>query len=150
MVTDFLCRKIKWTKSTDTWTTESLPFSLHSDKLFVLGSGKSEFETRFEDFQKSNESKTSRAVFQCLCETLENMQDEYCGGSPQIVGLYNKFNSQQFGIIHNEKRYLYGVELTNAADYNIVEWRNKLFEICDGVTKKIKPTAQRQPRSLTG
>lgn len=147
--TDFLCRNIKWNQSTDNWTVEDLPFSTHSDKLFVLGSGSTEFKDRFKRFQKSNESQTSRAVFQCLCETLENMQDDYCGGPPQLVGLYNRFNSQQFGIIHKDKRYLYGVELKDAADYNVVEWRNKLFEICDGVTKKIKPAAQRQPRSLT-
>jgi hypothetical protein len=62
------------------------------------------------------------------------------------VGLYNKFNSQQFGIIHENKRYLHGIELNNADDYNKIQWRNKLFEICDGQTKKIKPNAQRQPR----
>jgi len=147
---DFLCRKMKWTKANDTWSTDDLPFSKHSDKLFVIGSGKDEFENRYMEFQKSNEAKTSRAVFQCLCETLENMIDGYCGGSPQLVGLYNKFNAKQFGIIHQNKRYLHGVELGEADDYSKIEWRNKLFEICDGITKEIKPNAQRQPRSLTG
>ena len=145
--TDFFCRKLKWLKSNNTWTTENVSFSMHSDKLFVIGSGKTEFEQRFEQFKISNESKTSRAVFQCFCETLENMTDNYCGGAPQLVGLYNRFNSKQFGIIHKNKRYLHGVELTNVADYNVVEWRNKLFEICDGTTKEIKPNAQRQPRA---
>jgi hypothetical protein len=148
--TDFFCRKMKWTKASDEWTSEDLPFSIHSDKLFIIGSGKAEFEEKYKEFQKSNESKTSRAVFQCLCETLENMKDNYCGGAPQLVGLYNRYNSQQFGIIHQDKRYLHGIELKKADDYNRVEWRNKLFEICDGTTKKIKPNAQRQPSSWAG
>lgn len=144
--TDFLCRTITWSRLKDTWATNDMPFNSYSDKLFILGSGKTEFENRFNKFQQSNESRTSRGVFQCLCEALENMQDKYCGGSPQLVALYNRFNTRQFGIIHNNKRYLYGVELNNMVDYNIIEWRNKLFEICDGETKNIKPNAQRQPR----
>lgn len=144
---DFFCRKMKWTKLNNTWETEDSPFTIHSDKIFVIGSGKAEFEQRFEDFKKSNEAKTSRAAFQCLCETLENINDTFCGGAPQLVGLYNRFNSKQFGIIHQNRRYLHGVELNNSDQFNRVEWRNKLFEICDGETKKIKPNAQRQPRS---
>ncbi|MCW3102423.1 MAG: hypothetical protein JWO09_863 [Bacteroidetes bacterium] len=147
--TDFLCRKAMWTKSSNNWATEDLVFSPYSDKLFVIGSGKVEFEEKFTQFLKSNEAKTSRAVFQCFCETLENINDVYCGGSPQLVGLYNRFNSKQFGIIYENKRYLHGIELNSSIDYNVVEWRNKLFEICDGATKEIKPNAQRQPRSLT-
>jgi hypothetical protein len=143
---DFFCKKMKWTKMNNEWTVERMPFSMHSDKLFVIGSGKTEFERKFKTFSGSNEAKTSRAVFQCLCEALQNMDDKYCGGAPQLVGLYNKFNSQQFGIIHENKRYLHGIELNNADDYNKIQWRNKLFEICDGQTKKIKPNAQRQPR----
>ncbi len=146
--TDFFCRKIMWTKRSKAWAIEDLVFSTHSDKLFVIGSGKIEFEEKFAQFLKSNEAKTSRAVFQCFCETLENINDVYCGGAPQLVGLYNRFNSKQFGIIHENKRYLQGIELNDSSDYNGVEWRNKLFEICDGTTKKIKPDAQRQPRSL--
>jgi hypothetical protein len=145
--TDFFCRKLKWTKLSNTWTVEDLPFSMYSEKLFIMGSGRTEFLSRYHEFQRSNESKTSRAVFQCLCETLENMKDNYCGGAPQLVGLYNRHNSKQFGIIHQNKRYLHGIELNNSDDYNRVEWRNKLFEICDGTTKEIKSDAQRQPRS---
>jgi hypothetical protein len=146
--TDFFCRKVMWAKENNTWTFENIPFSKYSDKLFIIGSGREEFEGKFREFLRSNEAKTSRAVFQCLCETLENINDNYCGGAPQLVGLYNRFNSQKFGIIHENKRYLHGVELNNSSDYNRVEWRNKLFEICDGATKEIKPNAQRQPRSL--
>jgi hypothetical protein len=146
--TDFLCTKIKWLKSNNSWTFETLPFSKHSDKIFVIGSGKKEFEEKFEDFLKSNEAKTSRAVFQCFCETLENINDTYCGGAPQLVGLYNRANSQQFGIVHQNKLYLNGFELESSETNNKIEWRNKLFEICDGNTKLIKPNAQRQPRTL--
>ncbi|MEZ2337296.1 hypothetical protein AB6735_16755 [Mucilaginibacter sp. RCC_168] len=144
---DFLCKKITWRKAGDSWSVGNQTFSEHSDKLFIIGSGRIEFEERFKEFQKSNEAKTSRAVFQCFCETLENITNNYVGGPPQLVGLYNRFNAMQFGIIHKNKRYFHGIEVNNSVDYNRVEWRNKLFEICDGETKKIRINAQKQPRA---
>jgi hypothetical protein len=143
---DFFCRQMIWIKSNNTWTINEVAFSAHSDKLFIIGSGKDEFEKRFITFQESNEAKTSRAVFQCFCETLENITNRYCGGPPQLVGLYNRFNAMRFGIIHNNTRYFDGIEVASADDYSKIEWRNKLFELCDGNTKEIKPNAQRQPR----
>ena len=50
--TDFFCRKMKWTKVIDEWTTEDLPFSMHSAKLFIIGSGKAEFEEKYKESKK--------------------------------------------------------------------------------------------------
>jgi hypothetical protein len=144
--TDFFCKKMKWTKKSDIWEIGTIQFSPYSNKLFVVGSGKEAFEHRFIKFLRSNESRTSRSVFQCLCETLESKDDRYCGGAPQLVGLYNKGNSHQFGIIHEGKRYLNGLELNEVNSFNEIQWRNKLFEICDGNTKEIKLGSQKQPR----
>ena len=145
---NFFCRKMEWRKSTNKWTSEEVVFTDHSDKLFVLGSGKSEFLEKFKDYAKSENQRTSRAVFHCFVDTLLNMKDKYCGGAPQLVGLYRKDNARFFGIIHNKKRYLHGVQVDDLINLNNVEWRNELFEVCDGVTMKIKKNAQQQPNPL--
>ncbi|MGP8216594.1 MAG: hypothetical protein ACLQQ4_13590 [Bacteroidia bacterium] len=145
---NFFCQKMEWWKSTGKWTSETVEFNDHSDKLFVIGSGRTEFLETFNNYAISDNQKTSRAVFHCFTDTLLNMKDKYCGGAPQLVGLYRIGNSRFYGIIHNSKRYLQGVQVDDLINFNNVEWRNNLFEVCDGTTMKIKNDAQRQPNPL--
>jgi len=142
----FYCQKMKWRKSTGKWKVDDVKYGEYSDKLFVAGSGAGEFLEKLEEYQ--NYSRTSSAIFHCFCDTLFNIKDKYCGGAPQLVGLYRKFNSQVFGIVYNNKRYLEGMEISNLRNFNAVNWRNENFEICDGDTMKIKPKAKRQPNIL--
>ncbi len=67
-----------------------------------------------------------------------------------MAGLYRKPDSSgiTFGIIRNHKRYFLGAEVDDAVDFERVEWRNDLFEICDGRTMRKLPNAQAQPDSL--
>lgn len=146
---NFFCRTMTWTKSTRDWSTSNdVEFSDHSDKLFVLGSGKDEFLEKFKSYAESENQKTSRAVFHCFVDTLSNIRDQYCGGAPQLVGLYRIKNAQFFGIIHDNKRYLHGMQVDDLINLDNIEWRNELFEVCNGSTMKISKKAKRQPNPL--
>jgi len=146
---NFYCKKIKWTKSTKTWSGEAVDFDSYSDKLFVVGSGTNEFLEKHKKYWESENKKTSRALFHCFSDTLSDIKDRYCGGAPQLVGLYRIGNARFYGIIYKKKKYFQGVQIDNLINLNNIEWRNDLFEICNGDTMKIKDNAQRQPNPLT-
>lgn len=66
---------------------EEKVFPIKSGILNVLGSGKEEFEKNYnERYQSCINKSTSRNVFHCFIDTLYNIQDTMCGGSPQLVG----------------------------------------------------------------
>ncbi|MBK9105985.1 MAG: hypothetical protein IPL92_15780 [Saprospiraceae bacterium] len=144
----FFCQKMKWTKAINKWASEEVEFSGYSDKLFVIGSGRQEFLEKFDLHWQSENSRTSRAVFHSFCDTLTGIKDKHCGGAPQLVGLYRSFNARFYGIIKGKKRYFNGMEISNLTNFNNIEWRNELFEVCDGDTMEIKQNAQRQPNAL--
>jgi len=144
----FYCKKMKWKKSTNKWSGETIEFEEHSDKLFVVGSGAKEFLVKYKKYWESENKKTSRALFHCFTDTLNDIKDKYCGGAPQLVGLYRIGNARHYGMIYNGKRYFQGVEIDNLINFDNIQWRNELMEICDGNTLKIKENAQRQPNPL--
>ena len=145
---EFHCYILEWIKNTNDFSTKEATFNNFSDKLFILGSGKNEFLKKFDLYQKSINQKTSRALFHCFCDTLSEIKDQYCGGAPQLIGLYRKENARFYGIIKDNKRYLLGVEISNLFNFHNIEWRNELFEVCDGETMEIKSKAQRQPNPV--
>jgi len=67
-----------------------------------------------------------------------------------LVGIYRKPGSSgiTFGIIRDRKRYFVGAEISGTVDFGCVEWRNELFELCDGRTMKRLPGAHVQPDHL--
>lgn len=144
----FFCQTIEWRKSTKKWNSRTTKFTEHSDKIFILGSGKTEFLEKFEKYAESENKKTSRAVFHCFTDTLTSIKDKYCGGAPQLVGLYRIGNAKFFGTIYEKKRYLHGVLVDDLINFNNVEWRNELFEVCDGETMQRKNDAQKQPNPV--
>lgn len=145
---DFLCNIFTWT-SKNGWTKKKQEIPDKSDKVIILGSGKDEFYERYLEYYKGLNGKTSRALFQCLSHTLLDIKDLQCGGSPQLVGLYNKFNGKKIGVIYKNKRYFLGKELEESEVINNIEWRNELFERYDGKSIKILDGAQRQPNELS-
>ena len=144
---DFLCNIFRWSSKIG-WTINEEKIPDGSDKVIVLGSGKDEFYARYLDYLRSSNGKTSRALFQCLSHSLFEIKDLKCGGSPQLVGLYNKFNGQKIGIIYQNRRFFLGKEVNESEMINNIEWRNELFERCDGKSKKILNGAQKQPNEL--
>lgn len=145
--TDFMCNIFKWNIK-DGWSKNNIPIPEYSDKVIVLGSGQDEFYKRYLDYLAGNSGKTSRALFQCLCHTLLKIKDLKCGGAPQLVGLFNEGNGNDFGVVYQEKRYYLGCELEDPEKVNNIKWRNELFECCDGFSGKILDGAQRQPNEL--
>lgn len=145
---NFFCRTITWYRSTNKWEHSDMVYNGYSDKLFVLGTGSKEFTNKFEYYKISENQKTSRAVFHCFVDALDNIKDKHCGGAPQLVGLYRIKNAQFFGIIHKNKRYLHGMQVDDLKNLNNIEWRNELFEVCDGETMLIKAKAKKQPNPL--
>ncbi len=118
-----------------------------STKVYSGGSGKTEFDKNWEDWQKEkhNEFRTSRGVYHCLHQTLKVVKDSQTGGLPQIVGLYRNKNSRLFGIVENDKKYIYGKESAESINSTTIEWRNENFERMNPETLKIFEGAQRQP-----
>jgi len=145
----FKCYKMSWSNS-KTHTNNKKQMPNNSDILFVLGSGNKEFSENYKRYQKGKNRNTSRNVFHCFCDTLFNIKDKNCGGSPQLVGIYRKPDtaSINFGIIHNNKRYFLGSEVPKTSNFNQIEWRNDNFELCDGITMKKIDCAKKQPNEI--
>ncbi len=129
------------------WSDREVMIPKQSGLLQVLGTGAREYKDNYSVFQKADNASTSRNVFHCFIYTLHNIKDSYCGGAPQLVGLYRKPLSAgiNYGILYQGKRFLLGMEIPNGSSFLNVTWRNELFEICDGMTKKIVPDAAKQP-----
>jgi hypothetical protein len=142
----FGCWIIKWSREGG-WSGQTIKLPSSSGVLFSLGSGANEFNQNLTRYQASQNSGTSRNIFHCFCDTLFNIKDENCGGAPQLVGIYRKPNSPAitYGIINNNKRYLLGIPIDNNVEFEKSEWRNNLFERCDGRTMKRIIEAQPQP-----
>ena len=148
----FYAYKYIWHRESG-WTKENITIPSHSGVLSVMGSGKKAFEENYVmryNTEKSNNSNTSRNIYHCFIDTLNAVTNGTCGGAPQLVGIYRKPGTaaENFGLVYNNKRYILGVELGEDVDYNSIEWRNELFELTDGNTKKILFGAIRQPDIL--
>ena len=145
----FECRLIEWTRKNG-WSGKDMTMPSESGILFTLGSGAKEFNENFNRYSKGPDHGTSRSVFHCFCDTLFNIKDEKCGGAPQLVGIYRKPDSPAitFGVIKDKCRYFLGAQISNNVDFTGVEWRNDLFELCDGQTMKKFVHAQSQPDHL--
>jgi hypothetical protein len=142
----FACWMIEWNRKNG-WAGKNITLPTSSDVLFSLGSGANEFNKNFKDrYEKGPDKGTSRCVFHCFCDTLLNIKDKHCGGAPQLVGLYRKPNSPgiAYGIIYNKNRTFLGAPIDKNVDFTGIEWRNDLFERCDGRTMKKFEGAQSQ------
>ena len=119
----------------------------HSSVLLSDGSGKRYFDQMYSELEQGANSRTSRNVFHSFCESLNLKEEATVGGAPQLVGLIRKPGSvgENYGIIHNNKRYFLSAHIDNARSFDNISWRNQLFEQCDGRTKKRFPNAQKQP-----
>lgn len=145
----FECRLIEWRRENG-WAGINISLPVTSGVLFSLGSGAKEFNENLARYKEGPDKGTSRSVFHCFCDTLFNIKDKQCGGSPQLVGIYRKPKSPAiaFGIIKDKRRYFLGAPVDNNVEYGAIEWRNDLFELCDGKTMGKLEQAQRQPDLL--
>lgn len=142
----FSCSLICWARSTG-WTREEMQMPPHSDVLFERGSVAADFKKRFNNYKLGPNGRTSRSVFHCFCDSLAHGSVPSVGGAPQLAGLIRKpgSNGIVFGIIADNKRYLLGTQIDEMSNFDRIEWRNELFEVCDGKTGDRRIGAQPQP-----
>lgn len=147
--TRFACWLMEWRRANG-WSGAECAMPAQSGILKVLGSGGREFNANLHRYQKGPDRGTSRCLFHCFCDTLFNIKDARCGGAPQLVGIYRKPDSGgiAYGVIKDGKRYFLGAFVDKDVSHHGVEWRNDLFERCDGATMKRVPGAQKQPDVL--
>ena len=138
--------EIKFNNGSITFQEQILPTS--SDIVTCSGSGVTELKSMHEKWLGGvKEIGFSRFVFGALCDSLKKGNDKFSGGAPQLVGLYKHTPGLHFGIIFNGRRYFNGKLMD---DFNSllpkIEWRNELFERCDGANMSKLTDAQAQPR----
>lgn len=144
---EFYLFKYLYNFKTEDFDKERINLPTISTKVFSGGSGAKEFDVNYLKYEnhKHNEYQTSRGVYQCFVKTLQNINDIYSGGAPQIIGLYRIKNSILFGSVIKEKCYIYGKEYVQNINLGNIEWRNENFEITSPDTGKILDGAKRQP-----
>jgi len=132
------------------WSFRPLPLPTQSGILVALGSGSTEFNNRLSSYDAGPTKGTSRAVFHCFCSTVMSGVDPCVGGAPQLVGLYRGLEQRayKYGIIVNGQRYIFGASINDAIEPCGIQWRNDLFEVCDGRTMRRQEGAQPQPDPL--
>ena len=128
------------------WRNENLEIPNKSGLIDKIGSGADSMKSWYEKWQNSDSKRTSRSVFSAFCDSVESEDDPYSGGPPQLSGIYRNGNAISFGIIQKGNRYFNGSPVSDFADLKRIEWKNCLFERCDGNTMKRLPKAQKQPR----
>jgi len=154
----FYCHVIEWKISDKGAPTEKGNFNSFkidmpskSGWLHVMGSGEKNFKSNYEkQFARSINHGTSRNIYHCFTYTLGSIKDITVGGPPQLVGIYRKPKSKAktFGLIYHGNRYYDGLLVAKQNTHDNIEWRNNNFEICSGITGKIKNTAKKQPSVL--
>ena len=133
------------------WREEALAVPATSDIVRAWGSGEAAIERWYKRWMNTRQGgRTSRSVFSVFCDALASGEDQFTGGAPQLVGLYRKEGGVIFGVIYGGARYFLGVPIPNQALPSQVEWRNALFERCDGQTMNRLDGAQqhRRPQGL--
>lgn len=127
-------------------------FSIESDsqKPFsvVLGTGASEYKTKYASFESGNSSNTSRNVFQALGSMIASVRTPSCGGAIQLVGLYHEGYGRPFGFVQENAVFLFGHKVPKELVPGDLELRNSLFERCDPRTLMLIDGAQAQPNEM--
>ena len=110
-------------------------------------------ETTLQDLERR---LTLQAIDECWAEHLATVAEiregihlaEVGGLSP--LEEFQKGAAESFGVIFKGGRYLLGLPVNWIDNLDAVEWRNNLFERCDGRTMKPFEDAQRhsRPRGL--
>ena len=150
MRSQFHVATLSWYPGSD-WHQELLPIPNTSGVVKAWGSGEAAVDRWYKRWLSTRQGgRTSRSVFSGFCDALASGEDSFTGGAPQLVGLYRQMAGQTFGIIYSGARYVFGWAVTDFALVSALDWRNALFERCDGSTMERLEGAQlhTQPRGL--
>lgn len=147
MLSEFHVSVLSWKGTTRTWSRMRLPEPDRSSKLVLAeGSGQDVVKTELATWQAGPHADTSRAVFSAFVDALRSRRDRLSGGAAQLVGIYRIGNGRTFGVVLDGKRYLHGLPVFSRAVSGSLQWRNELFERCDGRTGRRLAGAQRHRR----
>jgi hypothetical protein len=124
----------------------SIETPVQSQLVAVLGSGSQNVRTHFLRWESSDSGGTSRAVFAAFCDSLLSCADPLSAGPPQLVGLWRQGPPRTFGVIWQQRRYFYGLEVQSSSAPSNIRWYNELFEICSPETLARCSDSQPQPR----
>lgn len=144
MAASFHVWQLIWEKQK--WNTQPFQIAGDSTLLVALGSGASSVKRSWSRWEQSDVSRTSRAVFSAFCDSVSIGGDPASGGAPQLVGLYRSGPGRVFGMVYDGGRYCSGASVPITDTMESIEWRNCLFERCDGVSGEPLPEAQRHAR----
>lgn len=105
------------------------PIESNSQKPFsvVLGTGTSEYKTKYATFVAGISAKTSRNVFQALGSMIASVATPSCGGSIQLVGLYHEGYGRPFGYVQDDSVFLCGHKVPKELILGDIELRNSLY-----------------------
>ena len=148
MKSKFHLSKFQWNNK-DKWRMKTISLPHKSGLVDYTGSGAKSIFEWYRKWQNTEVKETSRSVFSAFCDSIYSKEDPYTGGSAQLVGLYRIGNGINFGIIHNNQRFIRGKPIKHHDNIDKIKWRNRLFERCDGRSMKIKSNAQKQPKPST-
>lgn len=149
MLSEFSLWRISYSKGTQSWTDTSLALPNERSALVAtLGSGADSMSSQHDQWRRSSQGGTSRAIFSAFCDSLISERDKCTGGPPQLVGLYRAGGPQAFGIVYQGVRYLYGMPLPTEVAFDNVEWRDTLFQRIEAGSLAALPDAQRHVRPV--
>jgi hypothetical protein len=121
-----------WSPGT-AWHDEEIVLPTESVLVLSVESGASTVSLYDAEWRQTGAGRTSRAVFSAFCDALRGGGDQFSGGAPQLVGLYRKGFGEACGVIYRGVRYPFGLPIDRDKAVALpVEWRNELFERCDG------------------
>jgi hypothetical protein len=138
-------------KTDGSMSDQEIIFVPDRSKLIAsLGSGTNSIKSHVNAWDQTEQGGTSRAIFGAFCDSIGSDNDPLSGGAPQLVGMYHTRLPQNFGVVVNGRRFLNGLEIANASNFNAVEWRDDLFQRVDGDSLDRLADAQRhiRPRSI--
>lgn len=142
MSSQFFVATISWDLKKGWKESDWLDLPSHSDVIEGFGSGKNVVDKWRLRWNNTKSKGTSRIVFSAFCDALQSNEDNFTGGSPQLVGIHRIGSAKSFGVIYKNQRYLMGVPVEESENLSSVEWMNNLFERCDWKTMKLLPGAQ--------
>jgi hypothetical protein len=119
------------------------PLPPRSDLVVNEGSGAKAVAASLRKASGAPAEGTSRAVFTAFARAVNRSDDPNSGGPPQLVGLYRIRSGKIFGVVNRGARYLHGLPIETRSVASDLEWRNQLFERCDGSTGRRLPDAQK-------
>jgi hypothetical protein len=124
------------------WQQAQPDLPQQSGVIEVKGSGAKSLQKWNAIWNRTKEKGTSRLVFSAFCDSLASGEDIFTGGAPQLVGIYRKGSARAIGIVFRDKRFLSGLPIDDLAISGEIEWRNTVFERCDGITGGLLTGAQ--------